>query len=644
MAAFNENDAAKPDNKGIRRIPNSERAKDRTGNDTFSISSGGKYSIGALHKQNFLDTLIIDYSQLSVTAGQGIHNSSEAPNNPAFTNKARSGSFYTSKDTASTNNKVSFEGIERFNIVGTSTNDVLRGAEYDDILNGGPGNDSIYTQRGSGDIIDGGEGFDKLFINFSDFSGSNSTKFFPKNTPIKLSTDVTQGLGIISNGTKFKNIEAIDVITDRNSKTNDIINWFGNGDDHIRTFDGNDSIFSGGGNDTLDGGKGNDTLDGGKGNDSLLGGNNNDFLEGGGGNDILNGGNDDDTLIGVSILVNPGRGEIDSLFGGNGKDTFALGNEAEVFYQGGNFSPPQGYKPRRLLADYKQLMNVMPGVTEANARKYVDALNEVMVRAEIDTPRRKSAFIAQIAVETNNLNDEDLVQNFNKGKEPKDPLKFGRGFLQLTGKGRYQSTSSFLGLSKKDSLVNKPELVANDIKMNIKATAYFWEYAIGGRDQINGFADSDNIDKVSRSINAGKPDFGGAINKAEERKKIYRSALREFEKEQLTGPYDFAWQWDNDHAIIQDFDPAKDKLVLHGNINEYYIEKEFPIFGSALPSNQFTRSVAIIHETDGVGGLSNNDDVIAVLAGVDKSRGRNSGLQENAFLAFSLDSPYVRFL
>ncbi len=122
------------------------------------------------------------------------------------------------------------------------------------------------------------------------------------------------------------------------------------GDDNLSGDDGNDSLFGGNGNDNLDGGGGNNFLFGGNGNDTisnrgsgdsfLFGGNGVDSLFGGGGNDSLFGENGNDDLIGFSgndtlnggagndvlegTLVARGEGEIDTLTGESGADTFSL--------------------------------------------------------------------------------------------------------------------------------------------------------------------------------------------------------------------------------------------------------------------------------------------------------------------------------
>lgn len=98
-----------------------------------------------------------------------------------------------------------------------------------------------------------------------------------------------------------------------------------------------DAIFGRGGDDTLIGGGGNDFLFGESGNDILTGGFGNDFLYGGDGNDRLEGTG--------AFFPNPtssrsrGAGEIDTLIGGAGKDTFQLWSTNSAF---GSPSAPSG--------------------------------------------------------------------------------------------------------------------------------------------------------------------------------------------------------------------------------------------------------------------------------------------------------------
>ena len=70
-----------------------------------------------------------------------------------------------------------------------------------------------------------------------------------------------------------------------------------------------------------------DSLYGGKDNDALLGGSGSDFLYAKEGNDILSGVD--------GSLANPGRGEIDTLIGAEGNDTFLLGDATKFYYNDG---------------------------------------------------------------------------------------------------------------------------------------------------------------------------------------------------------------------------------------------------------------------------------------------------------------------
>lgn len=106
------------------------------------------------------------------------------------------------------------------------------------------------------------------------------------------------------------------------------------GNDNLAGGAGNDNLRGGSGNDFISAGDGNDVLLGEAGNDRLYGGRGNDNLTGGTGNDRLFGDAGDDTLTGVDPLTGRGKGEIDRLSGGAGRDRFILGNSQGVFYRG----------------------------------------------------------------------------------------------------------------------------------------------------------------------------------------------------------------------------------------------------------------------------------------------------------------------
>ena len=105
----------------------------------------------------------------------------------------------------------------------------------------------------------------------------------------------------------------------------------------------NDDIFGNAGNDTLIGLDGDDLLDGYTGNDRLIGSAGDDILLGFTGNDTLLGGSGSDIIAGEAgddILNGYGQTdwEFDILSGGNGADTFVLGNVFDTFYEGVGFA------------------------------------------------------------------------------------------------------------------------------------------------------------------------------------------------------------------------------------------------------------------------------------------------------------------
>lgn len=165
--------------------------------------------------------------------------------------------------------------IVPFEIIGTPDDDLLRGTNGFDIISGLDGNDRIVALAGN-DTISGDEGNDLI----SGGDGNDS---------------ISGGLGV-----------------DR---------IFGNkGDDDISSGDGIDVIFAGDGNDRISGEAG---------RDRIFGGTNSDYLDGGNGND---------KLIGVNTTLGFGAFEIDTLLGGAGRDTFVLGDTANIYYDDGNSS------------------------------------------------------------------------------------------------------------------------------------------------------------------------------------------------------------------------------------------------------------------------------------------------------------------
>ncbi|MEA5540321.1 DUF4347 domain-containing protein [Limnoraphis robusta Tam1] len=134
------------------------------------------------------------------------------------------------------------------------------------------------------------------------------------------------------------------------TEDSDILNGDG-GNDFIFGLEAQDHLSGDAGNDWLNGNQGDDFLEGGEGDDTLHGGKDNDTLIGDRGNDELWGDNGEDILTGVNPETNnPGVGEIDTLQGGEGADTFVLGDDLQFYYNDNTTNP--GFGDYALIVDF----------------------------------------------------------------------------------------------------------------------------------------------------------------------------------------------------------------------------------------------------------------------------------------------------
>jgi Ca2+-binding RTX toxin-like protein len=201
---------------------------------------------------------------------------------------------------------------------GEGGDDVLTGADTNDILNGGEGNDRLIGAKGV-DLMDGGGGNDTLVWNNGD--GSDRMNGEAGNDTAEVNGSSTLGdvftLAPEPGGVKFQRTNLVPFTLD--TATEHIqVNGLG-GNDSVSAADGVGAL-------TLlavDGGPGDDTISGSDGPDLLLGGDGNDTIEGRGGddriagdrgNDVMTGGAGDDTLV-----WNNGDGT-DVMEGGEGHD------------------------------------------------------------------------------------------------------------------------------------------------------------------------------------------------------------------------------------------------------------------------------------------------------------------------------------
>lgn len=166
---------------------------------------------------------------------------------------------------------------------------------------------------------------------------------------------------------------------------------------------------------------------------------------------------------------------------------------------------------------------------------WVEAMNEVFPKYEINTPKRIAAFIAQCGHESGgwrtfsenlNYSAKALDAVFGKyfvraGRDANDyarqPEKIanivyagrmdngdtnsgdgwryrGRGPIQLTGKANYSAFSKDMDVDA----VDNPDQVAEDKEMALMSAIWFWN-----KNGLNRYADSSDIKTMTKRINGG---------------------------------------------------------------------------------------------------------------------------------------------
>lgn len=205
------------------------------------------------------------------------------------------------------------------------------------------------------------------------------------------------------------------------------------------------------------------------------------------------------------------------------------------------------------------MQRCLPGLPAAKAAEFFPCLSAACTEFEINTPRRLAAFLAQLAVESNDLRawEEGLyyraerlpavwgvfavdaslppskrLPNLLARQYARSPQKLasfvyagkngngdeasgdgwnyrGRGPIQLTGKANYAAIGDALGVD----LVSDPGLVATPA-VGFRVAGEFWV-----RGNCNSLADRGQIDAITRCIN------GRAMLHKEKRRERYESNL-----------------------------------------------------------------------------------------------------------------------
>lgn len=157
-----------------------------------------------------------------------------------------------------------------------------------------------------------------------------------------------------------------------------------------------------------------------------------------------------------------------------------------------------------------QLQNVFREASASRILNYLDPINVVLQRFEINTLQRCRMFLAQIGHESGQLKyTEELASGAAyEGRhdlgntEPGDGVKYkGRGLIQITGKSNYALCSLALDLP----LLENPELLAQLPASSLSA-GWFWH-----NNNLNSYCDKNDFEGLTKRINGGLNGYNDRI-------------------------------------------------------------------------------------------------------------------------------------
>lgn len=196
-----------------------------------------------------------------------------------------------------------------------------------------------------------------------------------------------------------------------------------------------------------------------------------------------------------------------------------------------------------MLITKEQVFNSMPGAEMSVVEKYIDQMNSAMEKYDIRTPKRISAFIAQISHECNSLNS--MVENLNYSadrllvvfpkyfKTQEEANKYarkpemianyvyanrmgngpessgdgwryrGRTPIHLTGKRNYDLAGKAL---QYDFVSNPDDTLKPGAAMMI--SAWYWK-----ENGLNELADTGDFKKITKKINGGYNGLQDRLNR-----------------------------------------------------------------------------------------------------------------------------------
>ena len=201
-------------------------------------------------------------------------------------------------------------------------------------LEGGDGNDALYTGQDFAAVMDGGAGADVFEGELATVDYSSRTN--PSRSRRATASQTTAKPGrTISSATSTRSSEARGRTPSRSQASTEPCSQ-GAGNDHISAVGLSFCGLGGGpGNDVIEADDGFCSMGGGGGNDTLIGGDDDQLMSGGEGDDVLRGGPGRDSLAGdrgADELIG-GKGH-DHARGGSGDDTFRMKDGVDDFIDG----------------------------------------------------------------------------------------------------------------------------------------------------------------------------------------------------------------------------------------------------------------------------------------------------------------------
>ena len=168
-----------------------------------------------------------------------------------------------------------------------------------------------------------------------------------------------------------------------------------------------------------------------------------------------------------------------------------------------------------------QLKAIIPRIPQSRVDVYLEPLNQAMEEFQVNTRRRRAAFIAQVAHESGGLKYMEEIwgpsaaQKRYEGRKdlgntkPGDGKRFkGRGPIQITGRANYERYGALLGLP----LAEQPNLAAMP-GVGFRIAGAYWK-----SHGLNRLADVGEFGEITKRINGG-------YNGLADRKKYYERAL-----------------------------------------------------------------------------------------------------------------------